>query len=48
MAGFIKSQTLLFLEKFDQLNLDDFADECENLHEQDEQLYLHSKQRLEK
>ncbi|HGJ5876635.1 MAG TPA: Rop family plasmid primer RNA-binding protein [Arsenophonus sp.] len=40
IAGFIKTQTLVFLDKLNQLNLDDFADECEKLHEQVEQLYI--------
>lgn len=29
MAGFIKSQTLILLDKLNQLNLNDCADECE-------------------
>jgi len=38
MAKFIQAQTLLLLEKLNDLNLDDSADECERLHEQSEQL----------
>ncbi|WGM03382.1 Rop family plasmid primer RNA-binding protein [Arsenophonus nasoniae] len=40
MAGFIKSQTLILLDKLNQLNLDDCADECEELHDMAEALYL--------
>ncbi|TRN78468.1 Rop family plasmid primer RNA-binding protein [Salmonella enterica subsp. enterica] len=36
---FIRTQTLLLLEKIDQLDLDDGATECEKLHEQAEKLY---------
>ncbi|MEQ4963017.1 Rop family plasmid primer RNA-binding protein [Enterobacter hormaechei] len=39
MAKFISPQTLVLLEKIDQLDLDDDATECENLHEQAEKLY---------
>lgn len=48
MAGFIKSQTLILLDKLNQLNLDDCADECEELHEMAEALYLKLRQRLDK
>lgn len=48
MAGFIKSQTLVLLGKLDQLDLDSCADECEELHELAEELYLHLKNALEK
>lgn len=47
MAGFIKSQTLILLDKLNQLNMDDYADECEELHEMAEALYLHLQRRLE-
>ncbi|WP_149800546.1 Rop family plasmid primer RNA-binding protein [Salmonella enterica] len=33
MDKFIRTQTLLLLEKIDQLDLDDGATECEKLHE---------------
>ena len=39
MAKFIRGQTLLLLEKLDELDLDDEAAECEKLHEQAEGLY---------
>ncbi|HGJ5863984.1 MAG TPA: Rop family plasmid primer RNA-binding protein [Arsenophonus nasoniae] len=45
MAGFIKSQTLILLDK---LNLDDCANEYEELHDMVEELYLNLKRRLEK
>ncbi|HGJ5891572.1 MAG TPA: Rop family plasmid primer RNA-binding protein [Arsenophonus apicola] len=48
MAVFIKSQTLILLDKLNQLNLDDCADECEELHEMAEVLYLKLRQRLDK
>ena len=38
MAKFIQAQTLLLLEKLNDLNLDNSANECERLHEQAEQL----------
>ncbi|WP_334473080.1 Rop family plasmid primer RNA-binding protein [Arsenophonus sp. PmNCSU2021_1] len=47
MAGFIKSQTLILLDKLNQLNLDDCADECEDLHDMAEKLYLNLKKTLE-
>ncbi|UBX30674.1 Rop family plasmid primer RNA-binding protein [Arsenophonus apicola] len=47
MAGFIESQTLILLDKLNQINLDDCADECEELHEMAEALYLHLQRRLE-
>lgn len=45
MAKFIRSQTLLLLEKLDALNADDAAADCEKLHDQAEELYqkLHDK-----
>lgn len=48
MAGFIKSQTLILLDKLNQLNLDDCADECEDLHGMAEVLYLNLKRTLER
>ena len=48
MAGFIKSQTLILLDKLNQLNLDDCADECEDLHNMAEALYLILKRMLER
>ncbi|HGJ5920367.1 Rop family plasmid primer RNA-binding protein [Arsenophonus apicola] len=47
MAGFIKSQTLILLDKLNQLNLDDCTDECEELYEMAEALYLHLQRNLE-
>ncbi|WP_072012878.1 Rop family plasmid primer RNA-binding protein (plasmid) [Candidatus Arsenophonus nilaparvatae] len=48
MAGFIKSQILILLDKLNQLNLDDCADECEDLHDMAEVLYLNLKRTLER
>lgn len=48
MAGFIKSQTLILLDKLNQLNLDDCADECEDLHDMAEEPYLNLKCTLER
>ncbi|WP_065358489.1 Rop family plasmid primer RNA-binding protein [Kluyvera georgiana] len=39
MAKFIPAQSLLLLEKFNELDLDSEADLCEKLHEYAEQLY---------
>lgn len=39
MAKFIQAQTLLLLEKLNELNLDDMANQCERLHELSEQLH---------
>ena len=39
MAKFIQAQTLLLLEKLNELNLDEIADYCERLHELSEQLH---------
>ena len=47
MAKFIRAQTLLLLEKIDQLDLDDEATECEKLHEQAENLYQKLQARLD-
>lgn len=47
MAKFIRTQTLILLEKIDQLDLDDEATECEKLHEQAENLYQKLQARLD-
>ena len=47
MAKFIRAQTLLLLEKIDQLDLDDEATDCEKLHEQAENLYQKLQARLD-
>lgn len=39
MAKFIQGQSLLLLEKLNELNLDTEADMCEKLHEDAEHLY---------
>lgn len=39
MAKFIQAQTLLLLEKLNELDLDAEADMCERLHEDAEQLF---------
>lgn len=39
MAKFIQAQSLLLLEKLNELDLDTEADLCEQLHEDAEQLY---------
>ncbi len=39
MAKFIQGQTLLLLEKLNELDLDVEADLCEKLHEDAEQLF---------
>lgn len=39
MAKFIQAQSLLLLEKLNELDLDVEADLCEKLHEDAEQLY---------
>jgi len=39
MAKFIQGQSLLLLEKLNELNLDSDADLCEKLHEDAEFLY---------
>lgn len=40
MAKFIQAQSLLLLEKLNELDLDTEADLCEKLHEDAEQLFL--------
>ena len=40
MAKFIKGQSLLLLEKLNELDLDDEADLCEKLHDDAEKLFL--------
>lgn len=47
MAGFIKKHTLILLDKLNQLNLDDCANECEDLNNMAEKLYLNLKRALE-
>ncbi|WP_425393826.1 Rop family plasmid primer RNA-binding protein [Candidatus Arsenophonus triatominarum] len=44
-GGFIKSQTLILLDK---LNLGDCADECEDSHNMAEELYFNLKRTLER
>jgi len=39
MAKFIQAQSLLLLEKLNELNLDDEADMCEKLHEDAERFH---------
>ncbi|MGM8808184.1 Rop family plasmid primer RNA-binding protein, partial [Enterobacter hormaechei subsp. steigerwaltii] len=39
MAKFIRSQTLLLLERLEQMDLDEAAGCCEHLHDQAEALY---------
>ena len=39
MAKFIRGQTLLLLEKLNELDQDEQADLCEKLHEDSEALY---------
>lgn len=39
MAKFIQAQSLLLLEKLNELDLDDEADMCEKLHEDTERLH---------
>ena len=39
MAKFIQGQSLLLLEKFNELDLDAEADMCERLHEDTERLH---------
>ncbi len=40
MAKFIRDQSLLLLEKLNELDMDDPADLCEQLHEDAEKLWL--------
>jgi hypothetical protein len=39
MAKFIKDQSLLLLEKLNELDMDEPADRCERLHEDAERLW---------
>ncbi|MGY0157574.1 Rop family plasmid primer RNA-binding protein (plasmid) [Edwardsiella tarda] len=48
MAKFIKAQTLILLEKLNDLDLDERADECEHLHEIAETLYCNLEKQLTK
>lgn len=47
MAKFIKNQTLLLLERINNLDLDDCAEQCEILHEHAEVLYTDLRKQLE-
>ena len=47
MAKFIQAQSLLLLEKLNELDLDDEADMCEKLHEDAERLHDALLSRLE-
>lgn len=47
MAKFIRSQSLLLLEKIEALDLDDEAQECEQLHDQAEKVFKRLSERLE-
>jgi len=46
MAKFIQDQSLLLLEKLNELDLDTEADLCEKLHEDTEHLYRSLSERL--
>ena len=46
MAKFIQAQSLLLLEKLNELDLDVEADLCEKLHEEAEELYCSLAARL--
>jgi len=46
MAKFIQDQSLLLLEKLNELDLDSEADMCEKLHEDAERLYAVLQDRL--
>ena len=46
MAKFIQGQSLLLLEKLNELNLDAEADLCEKLHEESERLHQMIEHRL--
>ncbi|ECQ0146939.1 Rop family plasmid primer RNA-binding protein [Salmonella enterica] len=46
MAKFIQGQSLLLLEKLNELDLDVEADLCEKLHEEAEELYCSLASRL--
>lgn len=48
MAKFIKAQTLILLEKLNDLDLDERADECEHLHEMAKTLYCNLEKQLTK
>ncbi|HHA1917670.1 TPA: Rop family plasmid primer RNA-binding protein [Enterobacter asburiae] len=47
MAKFIQGQSLLLLEKLNELDLDVEADLCEKLHEEAEELYCSLVARLD-
>lgn len=46
MAKFIKAQTLILLEKLNELDMDERADECEHLHEMAEALHCNLEKQL--
>ncbi|RRW59718.1 Rop family plasmid primer RNA-binding protein, partial [Pantoea dispersa] len=46
MAKFIRDQSLLLLEKLNELDMDDPADMCERLHEDAEKLWLVMRDKL--
>jgi len=46
MAKFIQDQSLLLLERFNELDLDSEADMCEKLHEDAERLHAVLQDRL--
>jgi len=47
MARFIKNHTLTLLEKLNNLDLDSFATDCEELNDIPEKLYIKLKHTLE-
>ena len=47
MARFIKNHTLILLEKLNDLDLDSFATDCEELNDIAEKLYIKLKHTLE-
>lgn len=48
MAKFIQAQTLLLLEKLNELNLDEMANQCERLHELSQQLHEDLKKEVDR
>ncbi|WP_035607970.1 Rop family plasmid primer RNA-binding protein [Edwardsiella tarda] len=47
MAKFIKAQSLILLGKLNELDLDERANECEQLHDLAEQLHSNLREQLE-
>ena len=47
MAKFIQGQSLLLLEKLDELDFDEEADLCQKLHEDAERLYRFISDRID-